>query len=121
PLLVVQGERDPFGMPPQGPSRDVVKVPGNHGLKADLDAVAAAVREWLPGVAGAAVPPQRRERWGGAPQPPPPPAAAPAGGPPPPVSVLRGLPARGARRAGSSAGRARQRARRAQPRWHRAV
>jgi predicted alpha/beta-hydrolase family hydrolase len=47
PVLVVQGERDPFGMPPPGPSRKVVKVPGDHGLKADLPAVAAAVRAWL--------------------------------------------------------------------------
>jgi predicted alpha/beta-hydrolase family hydrolase len=47
PTLVVQGKRDPFGMPPPGPSRDVVKVPGDHGLKADLEAVAAAVRAWL--------------------------------------------------------------------------
>jgi predicted alpha/beta-hydrolase family hydrolase len=46
PTLVVQGERDPFGMPPSGPTRRVVKVPGDHGLKADLDAVAAAVRTW---------------------------------------------------------------------------
>jgi uncharacterized protein len=50
PTLVVQGERDPFGMPPAGPSRQVVTVPGDHGLKADVEAVAAAVREWLPGV-----------------------------------------------------------------------
>jgi len=50
PVLVVQGERDPFGMPPPGPSRDVVEVPGDHGLKADVDAVAAAVRAWLPRV-----------------------------------------------------------------------
>ena len=50
PTLVVQGERDPFGMPPAGTHRTVVQVPGNHGLKADLDAVAAAVRGWLPGV-----------------------------------------------------------------------
>jgi uncharacterized protein len=50
PTLVVQGERDRFGMPPPGPTRDVVKVPGDHGLKADLEAVAAAVRAWLPGV-----------------------------------------------------------------------
>jgi uncharacterized protein len=50
PVLVVQGERDPFGMPPPGSSRDVVKVPGDHGLKADVDAVAAAVRAWLPRV-----------------------------------------------------------------------
>jgi uncharacterized protein len=47
PTLVVQGERDPFGMPPPGPSREVVTVPGDHGLKRDLGAVAAAVRAWL--------------------------------------------------------------------------
>ena len=50
PTLVVQGERDPFGMPPAGPSRDVVTVPGDHGLKADLGAVAEAVRAWLAGI-----------------------------------------------------------------------
>jgi predicted alpha/beta-hydrolase family hydrolase len=50
PTLVVQGERDPFGMPPASERRTVVQVPGNHSLKADLDAVAAAVRAWLPGV-----------------------------------------------------------------------
>jgi predicted alpha/beta-hydrolase family hydrolase len=55
PVLVVQGERDPFGMPPPGPNRKVAMVPGDHGLKADVDAVAAAVRGWLPGVVGAAV------------------------------------------------------------------
>ncbi len=48
PVLVVQGERDPFGMPPEGPGRTVAPVPGDHGLKADLEAVAAAVRAWLP-------------------------------------------------------------------------
>jgi predicted alpha/beta-hydrolase family hydrolase len=53
PTLVVQGERDPFGMPPPGPSRQVANVPGNHGLKADLDAIASAVRAWLPGVVSA--------------------------------------------------------------------
>jgi uncharacterized protein len=47
PTLVVQGERDRFGIPPPGPARRVVKVPGDHNLKADLDAVAVAVREWL--------------------------------------------------------------------------
>jgi uncharacterized protein len=47
PTLVVQGERDPFGIPPPGPAREVVTVPGDHGLKADLEAVAAAVRSWL--------------------------------------------------------------------------
>lgn len=47
PVLVVQGERDPFGMPPEAPGRTVVRVAGDHGLKADLPAVAAAVRAWL--------------------------------------------------------------------------
>ena len=48
PVLVVQGESDRFGMPPTGPHREVVKVKGDHGLKADTEAVAAAVRGWLP-------------------------------------------------------------------------
>jgi uncharacterized protein len=52
PTLVVQGERDPFGMPPAGRNRNVVTVAGDHGLKADLDAVADAVRGWLPRVVG---------------------------------------------------------------------
>jgi predicted alpha/beta-hydrolase family hydrolase len=50
PTLVVQGDHDPFGMPPPGRNRKVVKVAGDHGLKADLDAVADAVRTWLPTV-----------------------------------------------------------------------
>ena len=54
PTLVVQGVRDPFGMPPAAPSRTVVQVPGDHSLRADLDAVAAAVRAWLPAQAAAA-------------------------------------------------------------------
>ena len=48
PVLVVQGESDRFGMPPEGPQRKVVRVAGDHGLKADPDAVAAAVGDWLP-------------------------------------------------------------------------
>ena len=47
PTLVVQGKRDRFGMPPPGPSRTVVLVPGDHGLKADVPAVREAVRSWL--------------------------------------------------------------------------
>jgi predicted alpha/beta-hydrolase family hydrolase len=47
PMLVVQGSSDPFGIPPVGPRRTVVEVPGNHSLRSDLDAVAAAVRDWL--------------------------------------------------------------------------
>jgi uncharacterized protein len=50
PALVIQGESDPFGMPPDGPGREVVRVRGNHGLKADLDAIGDAVRRWLPSV-----------------------------------------------------------------------
>lgn len=46
PVLVVQGERDPFGMPPIGPKREVVRVPGNHSLRNGA-AVSAAVVEWL--------------------------------------------------------------------------
>ena len=56
PTLVVQGERDRFGIPPSGPSREVVTVPGDHGLKANLEAVAAAVRAWLPGIVAEAAP-----------------------------------------------------------------
>jgi predicted alpha/beta-hydrolase family hydrolase len=47
PTLVVQGAGDPFGMPAASPSRRVITVPGNHSLKADLEAVGAAVRDWL--------------------------------------------------------------------------
>ena len=50
PTLVVQGERDPFGMPPAGPKRTVVRVAGDHSLKTDLDGLRDAVREWLPRV-----------------------------------------------------------------------
>jgi predicted alpha/beta-hydrolase family hydrolase len=47
PVLVVQGERDPFGIPPSGPQRDVAVVPGDHSLRTDREAVAGAVGEWL--------------------------------------------------------------------------
>jgi len=46
PVLVVQGENDPFGMPPGGPGRTVVRVPGDHALR-NAAAVAAAASEWL--------------------------------------------------------------------------
>jgi uncharacterized protein len=48
PTLIVQGESDPFGMPTAGPNHTLVKVAGNHGLKADLEAVGEAIRGWLP-------------------------------------------------------------------------
>jgi uncharacterized protein len=48
PTLVVQGTRDPFGMPPPAPGREIVEIEGgDHSLKADLDAVAQAVGDWL--------------------------------------------------------------------------
>ena len=50
PTLVVQGSRDMFGRPPGSSRRTVVLVSADHGLKTDLEAVAAAVRAWLPGV-----------------------------------------------------------------------
>jgi predicted alpha/beta-hydrolase family hydrolase len=46
PALVVQGEKDPFGMPPAGPNRSVVAVSGDHSLRS-TKAVAAAVSDWL--------------------------------------------------------------------------
>jgi len=50
PVLVVQGEGDPFGMPPPGPGRTVAQVRGNHSLRSDVKGLTAAVEAWLPGV-----------------------------------------------------------------------
>jgi predicted alpha/beta-hydrolase family hydrolase len=47
PVLIVQGESDPFGMPPAAPEREVVKVPGNHSLTGDLETLGGAVSRWL--------------------------------------------------------------------------
>lgn len=47
PTLVVQGASDPFGLPAAGPRRQVVTVPGNHGLRAHQDQIGAAIRAWL--------------------------------------------------------------------------
>jgi predicted alpha/beta-hydrolase family hydrolase len=46
PVFIVQGEKDQFGMPPAGPGRTVVRVPGNHSLRTTAP-VAAAVADWL--------------------------------------------------------------------------
>jgi predicted alpha/beta-hydrolase family hydrolase len=54
PVLIVQGERDPFGMPPEGPVRQVVVVPGDHSLRGNAREVTDAVAAWLPGLAIAA-------------------------------------------------------------------
>jgi hypothetical protein len=47
PTLVIQGENDPFGMPPAGSNRTVVRIPGTHSLRSSA-AVATAVADWLP-------------------------------------------------------------------------
>jgi uncharacterized protein len=49
PTLVVQGERDPFGLPPPGPQRTVVTVPGTHSLRSS-GTIAAVVSDWLAGL-----------------------------------------------------------------------
>ncbi len=46
PVLIVQGERDPFGMPPRARGRSLVKVPADHALRCDAR-VQAAVGRWL--------------------------------------------------------------------------
>ena len=52
PTLVVQGTRDQFGIPPANGQRTVVEVPGDHSLRRDLPAVAAAVQPWLADLLG---------------------------------------------------------------------
>ncbi|MDP9303202.1 MAG: alpha/beta hydrolase [Actinomycetota bacterium] len=47
PTLVVQGMRDPFGIPPATERRTVAQVAGDHSLRTDLGAVGEAVRVWL--------------------------------------------------------------------------
>jgi predicted alpha/beta-hydrolase family hydrolase len=46
PTLVIQGQSDPFGMPPGGPGRTVIAVPGDHALR-NAAAVTAAASDWL--------------------------------------------------------------------------
>lgn len=48
PVLVLNGERDPFGIPDAGDAARVVVLPGEaHGLSKVPEAVGAAVRSWL--------------------------------------------------------------------------
>jgi predicted alpha/beta-hydrolase family hydrolase len=47
PVLIVQGESDPFGMPPEAPDRKVVRLKGNHSLKSDVNGLRGAVRDFL--------------------------------------------------------------------------
>lgn len=48
PVLVVQGDRDAFGMPPEDPRRRLVVIEGaDHSLKRGSKVIAAAVSEFL--------------------------------------------------------------------------
>lgn len=48
PALVVNGDRDPFGVPEPGPEIEIVVIPGaRHDLRKDTGAVAEAVVGWL--------------------------------------------------------------------------
>jgi len=52
PVLVVQGDRDPFGMPPAAPGRTLhVVAGGDHSLRTARASVTAAVGAWLAGLA----------------------------------------------------------------------
>jgi hypothetical protein len=54
PTLVIQGERDRFGIPPPGDTRTVAVVSADHALRTDLGTVADRVRAWLTHVLDAA-------------------------------------------------------------------
>jgi uncharacterized protein len=47
PVLIVQGDRDPFGRPEPSHHRELVLVPGDHSLKTGIEALGRAVGEWL--------------------------------------------------------------------------
>ena len=50
-VLVVNGQRDPFGIPGADDADQVVIVPGEtHALKGHRAVIAGAVADWLPGV-----------------------------------------------------------------------
>jgi uncharacterized protein len=54
PVLVLQGERDAFGMPSEAPGRDVVVLAGDHALRSDPGGLALALEVWLAGRSAAA-------------------------------------------------------------------
>jgi predicted alpha/beta-hydrolase family hydrolase len=47
PVLVVQGVRDRFGMPPAAPNRTVVEVAGDHALRTNVRGIGEIVAGWL--------------------------------------------------------------------------
>ena len=52
PVLVVQGDNDRFGMPPEAPGRTVVQVDGDHALRKGVKAIGEAVAKWARVVVG---------------------------------------------------------------------
>ncbi|MCW2496622.1 alpha/beta family hydrolase [Jatrophihabitans sp.] len=63
PVLLVQGDRDAFGMPPEGPGRQRVVIAGaDHSLKKGVPAVAEAVLSFV--TAGRMLMPQDDHREG---------------------------------------------------------
>lgn len=51
PALVVNGARDPFGIPDTGDADEVVVIPGEtHALRGHAGTVTAAIERWLPAV-----------------------------------------------------------------------
>ncbi|HEX9066241.1 MAG TPA: alpha/beta family hydrolase [Streptosporangiaceae bacterium] len=56
PVLVINGDRDPFGVPDRADADTLVVLPGQtHALSGSRQAVAGAVASWLPSVLGRAV------------------------------------------------------------------
>jgi len=47
PVLVIQGERDRFGVPAPAGLREVAVIRGDHALKSDREGLRTAVRGWL--------------------------------------------------------------------------
>src|SRR3954471_13616717 len=47
PVFVVQGESDPFGMPPKRRGRTLLVVEGNHSLRKGVADYAATAADWL--------------------------------------------------------------------------
>jgi hypothetical protein len=47
PVLVVQGDRDPFGRPESAAGREIVLLDDDHSLRTEPAAVGRAVGEWL--------------------------------------------------------------------------
>ena len=53
PVLVISGDRDPFGVPDTADADEVVIVPGEtHALRGHSMIIRAAIEQWLPAVLG---------------------------------------------------------------------